>query len=215
MAQAVLTKNLIADCFKELAMKNPVYKISVKDIIAASKINKNTFYYHFLDKEDLVVWIFRSELGTRLKKVFPEEKLICKTGLMQEKYNSKPFYLDMRSPQDNLELGMFWHVFGGYLFENDKYYANVLNIGGQNNLVRYIYAIYSRQIEKDIIYFLGRRRMPIEAIRFLADYFTNSCCGWLLNSTGNNTPNHVRCNDERFRNMSHEFMQMMVEKYAN
>lgn len=56
-----ITKKIIAGTMKELLSKRPLSKISVGDIVERCEINRNTFYYHFKDKYDVVNWIFYTE----------------------------------------------------------------------------------------------------------------------------------------------------------
>ncbi len=58
MAESTLTKRAIANSLKELARVKPFDKISVGDISKQCSINRQTFYYHFQDKYDLITWIY-------------------------------------------------------------------------------------------------------------------------------------------------------------
>ncbi len=53
-----ITKNYIASKMKELMKKKPIDKIRVTEICQLSEIERPTFYYHFIDKYDLVAYIF-------------------------------------------------------------------------------------------------------------------------------------------------------------
>ena len=44
-----LTRRAIIECTLDLAEKKPLRKITVKDIVSACGITRNTFYYHFHD----------------------------------------------------------------------------------------------------------------------------------------------------------------------
>ena len=59
MTETVETKHLIADSLKELCKEKSFDKISVGEIAARSHVNRQTFYYHFQDKYDLLRWIYR------------------------------------------------------------------------------------------------------------------------------------------------------------
>lgn len=57
------TKKLIYYTFIELLEKKPFDKITVKDIVEACDINRNTFYYYYSDIYDLLEEIFMKELN--------------------------------------------------------------------------------------------------------------------------------------------------------
>lgn len=62
MAESILTKKAIAQSLKELTKKKTFDKISVGDIAANCGVNRQTFYYHFRDKFELLSWIYYNEL---------------------------------------------------------------------------------------------------------------------------------------------------------
>ncbi len=57
-----LTKRLIANSFKELMLKYPFEKITIKTITDNANIIRPTFYNHFHDKYELVEWILKTEI---------------------------------------------------------------------------------------------------------------------------------------------------------
>lgn len=62
MADSIITKRAIADALKELTLTKSFDKISVKDITEKCGINRQTFYYHFVDKFNLLEWIYINDL---------------------------------------------------------------------------------------------------------------------------------------------------------
>ncbi|MBR1633494.1 MAG: TetR/AcrR family transcriptional regulator C-terminal domain-containing protein [Lachnospiraceae bacterium] len=50
------TKDILADSFRELAEHKTIDKISVKEIVQNCEYSTATFYRHFKDKYDLIVW---------------------------------------------------------------------------------------------------------------------------------------------------------------
>ena len=61
MAESNITKRAIAQSLKELANEKSFDKISIADITARCGLNRQTFYYHFRDKYELLNWIFYRE----------------------------------------------------------------------------------------------------------------------------------------------------------
>ena len=60
MSRTNKTKELLAQSLTELMVTTPLEKISVNDIVEHAGVGRNTFYYHFEDKFDLVNWYFQS-----------------------------------------------------------------------------------------------------------------------------------------------------------
>ena len=62
MAESFITKRAIADSLRALTREKSFDKISVKDISEKCGINRQTFYYHFTDKFDLLEWIYQTDI---------------------------------------------------------------------------------------------------------------------------------------------------------
>ena len=61
MSDSILTKKAIAAALKELTTTKPFDKISISDITKSCGLNRQTFYYHFQDKYELLSWIYYTE----------------------------------------------------------------------------------------------------------------------------------------------------------
>lgn len=59
---SLITKKVIAYSLKDLLKTTPYQKISIKDIMSHAEYRRQTFYDHFTDKEDLIIWIYHQEL---------------------------------------------------------------------------------------------------------------------------------------------------------
>ena len=62
MPSNIMTKKLFADALKKLMVTKSFAKIGVGDIAKACGMNRNSFYYHFKDKYELLNWIFFTEI---------------------------------------------------------------------------------------------------------------------------------------------------------
>lgn len=51
------TKRKIADCVKELMYHKEIRKITIQDIMTATNMSRQSFYYHFKDIYDVLEWI--------------------------------------------------------------------------------------------------------------------------------------------------------------
>ena len=119
MPKTSQTKLLLAQSLQQLMLTMPLEKISVNDSVEKAGVGRNTFYYHFADKYDLVTWYFQTGVTPFLFE--------------HTKYGSW---------QDIL-LGL-----EEYFRQNKVFYQNALAYTGQNSLSEYIYDFmqkYNRQ----------------------------------------------------------------------
>ena len=63
------TKELIAASFMELAETKPIDKITVREVAANCGITTVTFYNHFRDKYDLIVWSYAQNTLKIMRKI--------------------------------------------------------------------------------------------------------------------------------------------------
>ncbi|MGT2847227.1 dihydroxyacetone kinase transcriptional activator DhaS [Streptococcus massiliensis] len=66
MGTPLITKKRIAKSFKQLFLTQEFEKISVQKIMAGAGIRRQTFYNHFLDKYQLLEWIFQTDLKEQI-----------------------------------------------------------------------------------------------------------------------------------------------------
>lgn len=104
-----ITKRVLADSIKRLMEQRPLAKISVGDIVEECGLNRNSFYYHFKDKYDLVNWIFYTDVINRLKL----DNVL--TGSVWELIDT----------------------ISHYFYENKSFYMNALSVSGQNSFAEY------------------------------------------------------------------------------
>jgi AcrR family transcriptional regulator len=211
------TNRHIADAFLSLTRRRPYQEITVTDIIEAAGCSRRTYYYHFKDKQDLVIWIFRSEFSEELKRVFPPISWVCDTELPDEKYRNYVFYADMRTKNQKLDLSVLWRSMSGCLSKREWYYAQVLRSGEPNNLRDYLFRIYIRQLKKDIEYYLENNEdnlLSPDVINFFSEYFCNACLGWIINfHSGIYTKFDEGAIYHSLGNLSHELMKYAVDSY--
>ena len=93
MANSNITKKALAQSLKELGSTKILDKITVADITNHCGVNRQTFYYHFNDKYELLNWIYTEDLFKPLTKDLDffnwGDKLV---GLLKYMKNMKPFF---------------------------------------------------------------------------------------------------------------------------
>lgn len=87
-----LTEAAIIAAFERLLQKKPFSKISVKDITEDCGISRNTFYYHYQDKYDLMTNIFYSDVTSNVPEFEGVNQLsktyiyLCRMMLMRKSF---------------------------------------------------------------------------------------------------------------------------------
>lgn len=56
------TNRILAESFRELVLKQPIEKITIKEITDRAGVIRPTFYNHFQDKYELLEWIVNTDL---------------------------------------------------------------------------------------------------------------------------------------------------------
>ena len=107
MADSNITKKALADAMKSLMCEKPFAKISINDICMRCSMNRQSFYYHFRDKYDLVNWTVYTELIEHLYEHAPTSGW----DLLQEVCS--------------------------YFYANRTFYVNALKVTGQNSFTEY------------------------------------------------------------------------------
>ena len=110
MSESQITKKALALSIKKLMETIPLAKISIREIAANCGVNRQTFYYHFRDKFDLVNWIYYTEAI--------EDIANCK---------NYAHWTD----------GMYKTLI--YFMNNKSFYTNALNTPGQNAFDGYLF----------------------------------------------------------------------------
>lgn len=136
-----ITKRVLAGALKDLMADMPLSKISVGLITKHCGVNRQTFYYHFKDKFDLVSWIYYTETIAHMSQ-----------------------FSDRQSWADGL-LSLCL-----YMQENKKFYINALSTGGQNSfgeyLAQFVYELVLSMVED----FYGEGVVPEKDARFVAEF---------------------------------------------
>lgn len=110
MSSPGITKRFMAQAMKALMAEKPLAKISVGDIVDYCDLNRNSFYYHFKDKYDLVNWIFSTELmaemGTKDMDRRPAWELV--EELCCFLYKDRQFYVNALSVEGQNSFSEFF-----------------------------------------------------------------------------------------------------------
>ena len=109
MPRSNQTKQLLAQSLQELMATAPLEKISVNDIVDHANVGRNTFYYHFEDKYDLVNWYFQSGITRFLVELSAYSSWNALLAALETYFQeNKVFYCNaLPTRQNSLQQYMF------------------------------------------------------------------------------------------------------------
>jgi len=165
MPKPELTKKLLADTLKKLISQKPLDKISVGEIVDTAGLNRQTFYYHFADKQELVCWIFDTEVAMLTDK---NQNNTLFDDLMEYIYSEKEFYIAALTSdvQNNLRehiynVGRSWVI------------NKIISVLGERELDENAITLFSRFLTNAAVGSLVRwaqEGMKTDPAQYNADY---------------------------------------------
>ncbi len=183
------SKLCVAQAFAELAETQPIDRITVGMVADRIGKHRKTFYYHFSDKSELVIWLFRYDLAQGITALFDGDELVYEPADAEGSYPQLPFYVRGYRGGGRLYNAPFFDTMSRSLELRRAYYRNVLSCRGAGSLEAYLYRLYQPQIIEDIRFLLGKRleREGLldragefdalaggAGIQFAADFFTGA-----------------------------------------
>lgn len=91
---AIDIKKIFADAFLELLSEKPLSKIKIRDLLEKSGASKQSFYNHFLDKNDLICYIYDEKIIPEFDK--QKVEVDFKEDLLRDFENMKKYSLFMK-----------------------------------------------------------------------------------------------------------------------
>lgn len=205
------TKLLIADAFVELCEEIPLRKVPISDIVEKTGKNRKTFYYHFVDKEALIIWKFRYDLGQELQKKFPENILVYEAP-NKESTSQFPYYITQKSGVRSLDHSKFFDSFATILEKRRTFYTQALLETGPHSLRNYLYRLYLPALRNDIDIILANRYLPEENIEFLSEFYTCAFLYYFIRKCDQPGTKHLISNAGPFSNIIHSSLEMEIKE---
>lgn len=138
---------------RKLMDEQPMTKINVGDIVNMCGLNRNSFYYHFKDKYDLVNWIFYTDIAEEFKK---EEVGSVSAWKLIEKLCQ-------------------------FFYRDKLFYINALSVSGQNSFEEYFLELIKKLIIIRVPDILDESAEKDFYIDFFVDAFSVTILKWLRN----------------------------------
>lgn len=150
MADSNITKQALARALKELMQEKSFEKISISDICTRCEMNRKSFYYHFIDKYDLVNWIFDTEFIATIQSVIHEDSWAV------------------------------IYAISDLLYENRVFYKKALQIQGQNSFQEHFQEMMFSVVSDRIGELSGIDKKSVFQINFFTDAIVGTFKRWLL-----------------------------------
>lgn len=222
-------KMRFAKAFVELVSHEPVDKITISQIVEAVGKSRKTFYYHFVDKADLVRWLFRYDIACELERYFHKESLVFNAEGDDERFTELPFYVRNVMMDGTIDNTMFFEIFSRSLEKHREYYRHLFSYVGTDTLDSYLHRIYTPCIKEDIWYLVDRELLLMDgidagaarrkltsnsAVDFLADFFTGAFISRVIMRIHDERENRNMYDIAPFENVIHESLQLMIAKHV-
>ncbi len=160
MQQKREVKVLLADSFKELVLKKPAEKITIKEITDRAGVIRVTFYNHFQDKYELLEWICREEIVNPTKVLF----------------------------NNNMQKEAVVFIFTA-IMKNKDFYSHVSRLQGQNSFSEIIQKLFSEMVEEyihdNVRDGMGLRKYSWLDDKWIADYYSQNLTFVIMSWIGN------------------------------
>lgn len=158
MSDSLITKKAIVEGMKELTKKKAFDKITVSDIAEICGLNRQTFYYHFQDKYDLVNWIYYNEIIAAVVDGLTYENCMEKVLQMLNKMKA-----------------------------DDYFYISTLKASVKNEFEESLFKVV-RELFCDIISEIVEdfhATMEEDEIKFIADFYSFGMTGMIISWASN------------------------------
>ena len=208
---ALNTMLLISDAFVSLCEEMPLRKVSISDIVAKTGKNRKTFYYHFENKDKLIIWIFRYDLGQVLQNHFPESALLYEEPTA-DSITRFPYYVTQKSGVRSLDHAEFFECFAEVLQNRRSFYRQALVENGPYSLRNYLYTLYLEAMKRDIDIILSNRYLSRESIDFLAEFYTCAFLYYYIRRCDQNGIAQLYPDPGPFANIIHDSLESEIKE---
>lgn len=159
MSDVSITKKAIAKSFKHILKNKNFEKITIAEITAECGLNRQTFYYHFQDKYDLINWI-----------VYQEAIMVIRKDLTIENWDTKVLELLTTMKKD------------------EHFYQTTLKDIDGTEFQNYLFTVTKEIFQEMIERLASDRKMNQEVVRimvqekkiFTAEFLSHGVVGMII-----------------------------------
>ncbi len=168
-----LTKKLLADSLKSLSKKKAVYSITVKEIVEHAGVSKQTFYNHFGNRKELLIWIIKNDLSYILETV--SVKVFERKNVAHPE--EQPLFIPYNFPERENAVWNYWNMLYEVVRDNKNLYLSAFSDSSADNLVTFMLDLFSTHFKKEILLHPNSKHLNSSEIDFLARYFSSASIG--------------------------------------
>ncbi|SHH87749.1 transcriptional regulator, TetR family [Sporobacter termitidis DSM 10068] len=150
MPDANVTKMTLANSLKKLMAEKDFSKINVADIVRGCGLARQSFYYHFKDKYDLMNWIYYTETA---RIITTDDVFASWTDGLRD--------------------------LCCYMQQNKTFYRNALNTSGQNSFPEYLHG-YIRSISISAIEGAVDIEAEYDKWEFITSFFATAFVAFIV-----------------------------------
>ena len=185
MSEAVTTKKAIADGFKQLMEKKPFEKITITDITDGCGLNRQTFYYHFQDKYELLNWILFSDVI----EPFTD-------GLTIDNWSERLLDILLTIKKDG------------------RFYTNAMSTSHGEEFRQYLFGAVTEVLCEVIDQITGERPIKPADRKFIAEFLAYGVSGTVTKWIVSGMKEDPRETAVYLRNLINDFKRFAVERYT-
>ena len=186
MSESQITKKALALSIKKLMETIPLSKISIRKIVESCGVNRQTFYYHFKDKFDLVNWIYYTEAIENL------------AGSTNYAHWTDAMYKTLT-----------------YFSSNKSFYTNALNTPGQNAFDEYLFKKTYDLIMGVVNDISSAIEVSTVNKSFIADFYTHAFVGITVQWIKSNMKDSPQIMVDRLNDVVEGSMLGALTRYSN
>ena len=217
----------LAEAFVRLVETMPAERITVNMIAEQAGKHRKTFYSHFGDKEQLVVWLFRYDLACGLLDKFPEDLLVWETGSPESTLAAFPFYARKIEDSGRIYNAPFFAALSYSLERRRTYYRRMFSTRGPGTLDFYLHQLFFPVIREDILFLIDRRveeQAPLvrQAVRerltgnagvdFLAEFYTGAFLSRFVERLNYTSARRTARDILPFENVVHDSLAALIRQ---
>ena len=223
--KSIEAKLALAESFVELAEVMPLDSVTINMVVDQVGKHRKTFYYHFSDKNQLIIWLFRYELANELLKEFGSERLVYQS--VEGDFPQFPFYL--RNADDGRQIynAPSFDAMYRCLERRRRYYRCVFSKIGPGTLEHYLLNLYQPVLADDIRFLLeGSLREHSDIARaaireridrrysldFLAEFFTGAFVSRFIQRLNYASTGRTAEDISPFENVIHDSMDLIIHQ---